>query len=198
MLASGNIGAEKVILVKPLTFMNNSGEAVGELVRWYKAQPEDVLVVYDDLDLPVGKVRLRARGSGGGHNGLSSIIQHMRTDQFPRLRVGIGRPANTRMETINYVLGTPGGDERILLDTGESRAVEALPVIIEQGVETAMNLVNPDPEEQKKAEEKRRLKLERRQQAQASEQPSRQENVSSRSQDEREDVTTCDENLKTR
>src|SRR5579883_796004 len=69
MLANGSIGSEKVVLVKPLTYMNNSGEAVGELVRWYKVQPEDVLVIYDDLDLPVGRLRLRGNGSAAGHNG---------------------------------------------------------------------------------------------------------------------------------
>src|SRR5581483_583954 len=117
VLASGTIGTEKVVLVKPLTYMNNSGEAVGELVRWYKLQAEDVLVVYDDLDLAVGKLRLRAGGSDGGHNGMDSIIRHLHTNQFPRLRVGIGRPANHRMDTINYVLGVPPGDERIQLTT---------------------------------------------------------------------------------
>ncbi len=103
------IGSEKVVLIKPLTFMNNSGEAVGELVRWYKVQPEDVLIVYDELDLPLGKVRLRSNGSAGGHNGLNSIIHHLHTNQFPRLRVGIGRPANNRMDTVDYVLGAPRG-----------------------------------------------------------------------------------------
>src|SRR5579883_2108407 len=111
LLASGTLVGEKVVLVKPLTFMNNSGEAVGELVRWYKVTAEDVLVIYDDLDLPVGRLRLRGNGSAAGHNGLSSIIQHLHTNQFPRLRVGIGRPANQRVETIGYVLGTPAGDE---------------------------------------------------------------------------------------
>ena len=113
ILASGTLGNEKVILIKPLTFMNLSGEAVGELVRWYKVPLQDILVIYDDLDLPVGKVRLRAKGSHGGHNGLDNIIRHIHTNQFPRLRVGIGRPVNHRMETINYVLGIPPADERI-------------------------------------------------------------------------------------
>jgi peptidyl-tRNA hydrolase, PTH1 family len=164
MLASGNIGTEKVVLVKPLTFMNKSGEAVGELIRWHKLQPEDVLVVYDDLDLAVSKLRLRANGSAGGHNGVDSIIHHLHTNQFPRLRVGIGRPANSRMDTIHYVLGTPPGDERILLSTGEEKAVEAILLTIQQGVAPAMNLINVDPEAQRKAEEKRRLQQERREQ----------------------------------
>lgn len=165
MLASGTIGPEKVILVKPLTFMNNSGEAVGELVRWYKLQPEDILVIYDELDLPTGKIRLRAKGSAGGHNGLDNIIRHLHTNQFPRLRVGIGRPANHRIETINYVLGIPPADERTLLEISEHRATEAVPMIIQQGLDAAMNSINLDPEEQKKLEEKRRQKQERRQAA---------------------------------
>ena len=164
MLANGNIGSEKVVLIKPLTYMNNSGEVVGELVRWYKVQPEDILVVYDELDLPVGRVRLNSNGRAGGHNGMSSVIHHLHTNQFPRLRVGVGRPSNNRMETIDYVLGVPAGDERIELTTGEDRALEAIPLIIKQGIPTTMNLINADPEAQKKAEEKRRLQLERREQ----------------------------------
>jgi PTH1 family peptidyl-tRNA hydrolase len=165
MLASGTLGPEKVILVKPLTYMNNSGEVVGELVHWYKLQPEDILVIYDELDLPIGKVRLRAKGSAGGHNGLDNIIRHVHTNQFPRLRVGIGRPVNHRMETINYVLGIPPTDDRIVLEIAENRAVEAVPMIIQNGLEAAMNSINLDPEEQKKHEEKRRQKQECRQAA---------------------------------
>src|SRR5262249_49443546 len=150
MLTNGTIGSEKVVLVKPLTYMNNSGEAVGELVHWYKVQPEDILVIYDELDLPIGKVRLRAKGSAGGHNGLANIIHHIHTNQFPRLRVGIGQPDNHRMETINYVLGIPPADERLVLEIGEKRAAEAVPLIIQKGLETAMNSINLDPDEQKK------------------------------------------------
>ncbi len=176
LLASGTLAHEKVVLVKPLTFMNKSGEAVGELVHWYKVTPDDILVVYDDLDLPIGKVRLRANGSAGGHNGLSSIIQHLHTNQFPRLRVGIGRPANAHVETISYVLGTPTGDEHILLATGEDRAVDAISQIVEQGIAAAMNLINPDPEEQQKAEERRRLQRERREQLRAQKAREEQQN----------------------
>jgi PTH1 family peptidyl-tRNA hydrolase len=164
MLSTGTIGTEKVILVKPLTYMNNSGEAVGELLRWYKLQPDDLLVIYDDLDLAVGRVQLKAGGSAAGHNGVSSIIHHLRTNAFPRLRVGIGKPANEHIETISYVLGIPAGDENIQLSAGESRAVASLPLILEQSIDTAMNTINPDPEKQRKAEEKRRQKQEQREQ----------------------------------
>ncbi len=164
ILASGNIGPEKVVLVKPITYMNNSGESVGPLVHWYKVQPEDILVILDDLDLPVGKVRLKSNGSSGGHNGLDNIIRHLHTNQIPRLRIGIGRPTNSRMETINYVLSIPPADERISLATGEDNAVEVIPLIINQGVAIAMNQINADPEAQRQAEEKRRLQRERREQ----------------------------------
>jgi peptidyl-tRNA hydrolase, PTH1 family len=162
MQASGNIGPEKVVLVKPLTFMNNSGEVVGELLRWYKLQTEDILVVYDELDLPVGKLRLRPNGSAGGHNGLDNIIRHLHTNQFPRLRIGIGRPTNQRVETIGYVLGIPPTDERISLTDAEDKAVEAISLIIRQGVATTMNIINADPDAQRQAEERRRQQLERR------------------------------------
>lgn len=165
VLASGNIGLEKVVLVKPLTYMNLSGEAVGELVRWYKLRPEDIFVICDDLDLPVGKVRLRTKGSAGGQKGLDNIIHHLHTNEFPRLRVGIGRPTNNRADPIGYVLGVPSGDERILLETGEERAVEALRQAIVQGLATTMNMVNADPEAEQIAAEKRQRQKERQEQA---------------------------------
>ncbi len=164
VLASGTLGLEKVVLVKPITFMNNSGESVGALAHWYKVSPEDVLVVYDELDLPLGKMRLKTNGSAGGHNGMDNIIRHLHTHQIPRLRVGIGRPANTRMDTISYVLGVPALDEHIILATAEEKAAEAIPRILSQGVAIAMNEVNTDPEAQQLAEEKRRLQKERREQ----------------------------------
>jgi len=151
--------------------MNLSGQAVGELVRWYKIQPEDMLVIYDELDLPVGKVRLRARGSAAGHNGLEDIIHHLHTNAFPRLRVGIGHSANSHIKGKDYVLGIPTEDERILLEMGEDRAVEAIELAIRQGISTTMNIVNTDPEEaarkeaerlqhQKERQEQARLKRE--------------------------------------
>ena len=161
MVASGIIATEKVILVKPITFMNNSGEAVSDLLRWYKLQPADLLVVCDDLDLPVGKIRLRANGSAGGHNGVDSIIHHLHTNQFPRLRIGIGRP---RGEGIDHVLGIPPKDERLVLETEEERAVDAILMALTQGIATTMNIVNADPEALQRAEERRRLQQQRREQ----------------------------------
>ncbi len=163
VLASGMIGSEKVVLAKPLTFMNLSGQSVGELVRWYKISPEDILVVYDELDLPIGKVRMRARGSAAGHNGLRDIIAHLHTDEFARLRVGIGHPKNSRIQGRDHVLSAPSGDDRILLETGEDRAVEAIEIAITQGLERTMNVVNTDPEEAARKEAERLRRLQERQ-----------------------------------
>ena len=164
LIAQGMISHEKVVLVKPLTFMNNSGEAVIELIRWYKVEMTDIIVIYDDLDLSVGQVRLRAQGSSGGHNGINSMIKHLHTNQFARLRVGVGRPAHQRMDTVNYVLGIPAGDEHIQLEIGEKQAAEAVVLYLEKGLDATMNIVNVDPEAQKKAAEKQRIKQERREQ----------------------------------
>jgi PTH1 family peptidyl-tRNA hydrolase len=166
ILASGTIGLEKVVLAKPITFMNLSGQAVAELARWYKIQPEDLLVVYDELDLPVGKIRLRAKGSAAGHNGLRDIIHHLHTNAFPRLRIGIGHPTSSHTKGKDHVLSMPKADERILLETGEDRAVEAIELAIRQGIAATMNAVNADPEEaaRKEAERLQRQK-ERQEQA---------------------------------
>jgi len=173
ILANGNLLGEKIALLKPLTFMNLSGEAVGEVVRWHKIQPEDLLIIFDDLDLPTGKVRLRARGSSGGHNGLKDIIAKLHTSDFSRLRVGIGRPKNSQMQGRDYVLSAAHGDDGILLDTGEERAIAAVKLWIEKGAEATMNIVNMDPEEaERKAEElarKKREREEREQQRRAAE-----------------------------
>ncbi|GCE25299.1 peptidyl-tRNA hydrolase [Dictyobacter alpinus] len=164
MIANGTIHGEKVVLVKPTTFMNNSGEAVGELVRWFKLDPGDLLVIYDELDLPLGQMRLRGSGSSGGHNGINSLISHLHTNEFPRLRVGIGRSAHAKSDTVKHVLGVPGNEERIDLEISERKAADAVPLYLEKGLDATMNLINVDPEAQRKAEEKKRLKLERREQ----------------------------------
>lgn len=162
VLASGNLGLEKVALVKPITYMNLSGEAIGELARWFKVRPEDMLVIYDELDLPVGKVRLRPNGSAAGHNGMKSIMHHLHSDAIPRLRVGVGHPTHPSIQGKDHVLGVPSIDESVLIERAEDRAVEAIRLIIAQGIATTMNIVNTDPEEvQRKAEEQERRRRER-------------------------------------
>lgn len=142
-IASGSFNGEKVLLAKPLTYMNNSGEAVSELIRWYKLQPSDVCVVYDELDIPTGKIRLRLKGSAAGHNGMKSLIQYLHTDEIPRIRVGIG--GSSRNNTINYVLSSPKGDDLSLLESAEFLAVDAILFILSHDFPSAMNTFNPNP-----------------------------------------------------
>jgi PTH1 family peptidyl-tRNA hydrolase len=176
ILASGTIGTEKVVLAKPITYMNLSGEAVGELARWYKVQPADMLIVYDELDLPVGRVRLRPNGSAAGHNGMKSVIRHLHTDAIPRLRVGIGHPTNSHIQGRDHVLGVPSTDEHILIARAEDRAIEAIRLLISQGIDATMNLVNMDPEEvQRKAEERERKRREREERERLKREQERQE-----------------------
>lgn len=145
VLAEGALGGEKVLLAKPQTYMNESGLAVGELVRFYKLDLENLLVVCDDLDLPLGKVRLRARGAAGGQHGLESIIQHLGGNTaFPRLRIGVGRPAGGRDENLDFLLSRPTLDERIALDQARERAVEAIVAYVTEGIAAAMNRFNGD------------------------------------------------------
>lgn len=131
---------ETLLLLKPLTFMNNSGQSVAEVARWYKVPPERVLLIYDELDLPFGTVRLKPKGSAGGHNGCASVIQHLGTDAVPRLRIGIGRP--TKGSTVSYVLSRFFEDERELLPRIVDVAAEAATCWLEEGIETAMNRYN--------------------------------------------------------
>lgn len=107
----GTINGEKVILLKPLTYMNLSGESIRPLLEYYDIDEEDLIVIYDDLDLPTGKIRLRTKGSAGGHNGIKSTIEHLGTQNFNRLRIGIGRPTNG-MKVTDYVLGMFSEEER--------------------------------------------------------------------------------------
>jgi PTH1 family peptidyl-tRNA hydrolase len=145
VLAEGALVGEKVLLAKPQTYMNESGLAVGELVRFYKLDLENLLVVCDDLDLFLGRVRLRARGASGGHHGLESIIEHLggKTD-FPRLRLGVGRPAGGRDDNLDFLLSRPTLDERISLDQARERAVDAIVVYVTEGIAAAMNRHNGD------------------------------------------------------
>lgn len=139
-IAEGSIGGQRILLAKPQTFMNSSGEAVGKLFAFYKVAPHDLIVVYDDLDLPLGKMRMRSRGSSGGHRGMESIIAHIGTSDFPRLRVGIGRP-NPDAD-IDHVLGSFEVDERAVMDETFERAVDAIDVWLADGITAAMNKFN--------------------------------------------------------
>ncbi|HEX9413344.1 MAG TPA: aminoacyl-tRNA hydrolase [Ktedonobacterales bacterium] len=143
VLAEGTLGGEKVLLAKPQTYMNDSGLAVGELVRFYKLELPNLLVVCDDLDLPLGRVRLRARGAAGGQHGLESIIQHLAgSTGFPRLRIGVGRPREGRSENVDFLLSRPTRDERLTLDEACERAADVIVTHVCDGIEVAMNRFN--------------------------------------------------------
>ena len=136
------VGGQGALVMKPVTYMNLSGEAVGEAARFYKLPPDHVLVVSDDVDLPLGKLRIRTGGSAGGHNGLKSVIQHLGTDQFPRLKVGVGGKPHPDYDMADWVLGRPQGDDRKAVDSAEAKAVQAIEAIIREGVPSAMNKFN--------------------------------------------------------
>lgn len=142
LLATGLVNNERVILAKPQTYMNQSGPAVAELVRWYKVDLAHLLVVCDDLDIGFARVRLRPRGNSGGHHGLESVIQALGTTMFPRLKVGIGRPAVNPMQTVGYVLQQPHGKEKEMLEEAERVAAEAVRCFIREGLLEAMNRFN--------------------------------------------------------
>ena len=137
------LGSEKVVLVAPQTFMNLSGVAVQQVMNWYKADLDDLLVVYDDLDLPFGQLRVRASGSAGGHNGLKSIIQELGSQQVPRLRVGIGRGPGT---AVAHVLSRFNPDDAKALPDVVARAADMVELWIRTDLTTTMNEANRKPE----------------------------------------------------
>ncbi len=140
LLAEGEMAGQRIMIAKPQTFMNASGNAVGKLFAFYKIAPHDLLVIYDDLDLPLGKIRLRSRGRAGGHHGMESIIARIGTSDFPRLRVGIGRPDPDA--DIEHVLGDFAEDERAVMEETIGRAAAAIEAWLRHGIVFAMNEFN--------------------------------------------------------
>lgn len=140
IVGSGHIAGQSVILAKPQTFMNLSGESVGPLVNYYKVPLDNILVVYDELDIPFGVIRLREKGSAGGHNGMRSIIQHL-GNEFARLRMGIGRPPG-RMDAAAFVLQDFGRDELALVSEMLSTAVAAVESFLTDGIDLTMSRYN--------------------------------------------------------
>lgn len=141
-VCSITVDGEKVLLVKPQTFMNASGESVGPLMRYYKISPSDVYCIYDDMDLPVGKLRIRPNGSSGGHNGIKSLISHIGTEDFPRFRVGIGRPL-PQWTVIDHVLAPFGDEVKDKVDKGIKDTVKAVLGTLAVGLDKGMNQFNP-------------------------------------------------------
>ena len=140
--AQWKVGDQQVLVMKPQTYMNLSGESVGEAARFYKIPADHVLVISDDVSLPAGKLRIRAGGSAGGHNGLKNIIQHLGSDKFPRIKVGVGSPKQAGFEVVDWVIGKPMGEDQKVLTDALDRVVTAVPVLISQGVDRAMNRFN--------------------------------------------------------
>lgn len=131
---------EDVLLLKPMTYMNNSGESVIQAMNYFKIDVDDMLVVYDDMDMPTGKLRLRESGSAGGHNGVKSIIAHVGTQSFKRIRVGIDK--KPRIKVVDYVLGHFSKEEQPLIDEGVENAVKAIQMYLDKDFVAAMNAFN--------------------------------------------------------
>ncbi len=131
---------EDVILLKPMTYMNNSGESVIQVMNYFKMDVEDLLVIYDDMDMPTGKLRLRQSGSAGGHNGIKSIIAHVGTQNFKRIRVGIDK--HPQIPVVDYVLGRFSKEEQPLIDEGIDHAVKAVEMMLDKDFVAAMNAFN--------------------------------------------------------
>ena len=131
----------KIRLLKPLTYMNRSGQAVRAVIDWYKIAPGSVLVIYDDMDLPVGRLRIRRSGSAGGHNGMKSIIAHLGKQDFPRLRIGIGK-SDGKKQTIGHVLGKFAPEEKKVIQEMLDISVNAVEKSLKEGIDKAMNIYN--------------------------------------------------------
>ena len=136
------IAGETVMLMKPQTYMNLSGEAVGKAARFYKIAPEHIIVVSDEMALPIGKLRVRMKGSAGGHNGLKNIIQHLGTENFPRIRLGVGAPPHPDYDVKDWVLGTFRNQDAVDIADAALRAAKAAVCYIEDGGERCMNKFN--------------------------------------------------------
>ncbi len=137
-----SIGGEKVYLIKPQTFMNLSGESVVEFSRFYKVPPENIIVINDDVSLDAGRIRVRPKGSAGGHNGLKSIIYQLQSDEFPRVKMGVGSPEHADYDLADYVLGRFTKDEIPVMEDAIIRAKKAVEEIITHDVQSAMNKYN--------------------------------------------------------
>ena len=136
------LGSHRCLVIKPQTFMNNSGEAVREAAAFYKIPPERIIVIFDDISLPCGKMRIRRKGTDGGHNGIKSIIYHLNSDMFPRIKIGVGSKPHPDYDLADWVLSTFGKDEMPLLQDAVSSACEALRLITDGKTDEAMNKFN--------------------------------------------------------
>jgi PTH1 family peptidyl-tRNA hydrolase len=141
LTGEGTIAGERVLLVKPQTFMNLSGESIRDIAEWYKLPMDNIIIVYDDVDLPVGTIRIRPKGSSGTHNGMKSVIYQLQSDEFPRVRIGIGK-APEGWDLADYVLSRFSADEAGAIRESIARAADAAASIVSDGVSAAMNQFN--------------------------------------------------------
>ena len=147
LIGKGMIEGNKVILVKPQTYMNLSGESIRSVMDYYKTEPSEFIVIYDDISLEPGQIRIRKKGSAGGHNGIKNIIAHLGTQEFPRIKVGVGNKP-PRMDLADYVLGRFPKEERGLMEDAFKEAAEAVEVLVKEGAGIAMNRFNGHKEKE--------------------------------------------------
>ncbi len=141
LVGSFEYAGKKVLLLKPMTYMNASGDSIIEAVNFYKIKPEKLIVIYDDIAFDVGVVKMRKKGSDGGHNGMKSIIQRLGTEEFPRIRIGIGIP---KEDMIKYVLSEFEDDEKQKVFRAIEKAAQGIKILLESGIDRAMNYINGD------------------------------------------------------
>lgn len=152
VFGEGIVDGQKIILVKPETYMNESGRAVRDIMSWYKCEHERLLLIYDDIDIPLGDIRIRGGGSGGTHNGMRSVIYQLQYDDFPRIRVGIGQAKGQR-GLVSHVLGAPQGEEKELLDSALTKAADAAALIAAGRLLDAQAQFNKRPKKEKPPKE---------------------------------------------
>lgn len=142
LIADTTINGHRCIVMKPQTYMNNSGEAIRECANFYKIKPENIIVIYDDISLDVGKLRIRRKGTDGGHNGIKSIIYHLNSDQFPRIKLGCGKKPHPDYDLIDWVISEFKKDELKALEPALENACKAIELLLDNQIDKAMNLYN--------------------------------------------------------
>lgn len=144
LIFEAKLNDKKVFLVKPQTYMNESGRCLQQIVNFYKIDLKNVVVIYDDIDLPEGKIRVRAKGGAGTHNGMRSIVSLLASENFPKIRIGVGAPANKQMDLADYVLGKVSKESEEIIERAISRAGDAASEFIQNGIESSMQKYNKE------------------------------------------------------
>lgn len=142
LIGTGMLGGRKVLFIKPQTYMNLSGDAILPASKFYRIPPERILVVFDDVNIPPGKLRIKRNGSDGGHNGIKSIILKLGTSDFPRIKIGVGMPPHPDFDMVDWVIGKPGDADLKIIRSSAAKAADAVEEIISSGIEPAMSKFN--------------------------------------------------------